>query len=70
MIPVAENIAPYFSVIELGLDRDDLLPRQIIFHEHSDDLLIFEFESVEPGADVGPGEFEILVPDGFDVVEY
>jgi outer membrane lipoprotein carrier protein len=70
MIPLAESIAPYFSIIELGLDPDDLLPRLIVFHEHSGDLLIFEFDSVEPGADVDPDEFDFSVPEGFEVVEY
>jgi len=70
MVPVSEDIAPYFSLIELGLDPDDYLPRGVVFHEHSGDLLIFEFTSVEPGAPVDEEQFEFSVPDGFDLIEY
>lgn len=70
MVPVSEDISPYFSVIELGLDPADHLPRRIVFQEHSGDLMIFEFRDVEPGAQVDTAEFEFSIPEGFELIEY
>jgi len=70
MIPVAEDIAPYFSLIELALDPKDFLPRRIVFHEHSGDLMIFEFSDLRPGARVPASEFHLAVPTGYELVEY
>jgi outer membrane lipoprotein-sorting protein len=70
MVPTSDEISPYFSMIELGLDPGDFLPRLIVFREHSGDLLIFEFGSMEPGAPVGPEEFELSVPEGYELIEY
>jgi outer membrane lipoprotein-sorting protein len=70
MIPLSDDISPYFSVIELGLDPDDFLPRKVVFREHSGDLMIFEFHDLEPGAEVDEGEFEISVPEGFELIIY
>ena len=70
MVPVSEDISPYFSLIELGLDRADFLPRMIVFREHSGDLLIFEFDSLERGVPVNVKDFQLAVPDGFEVIEY
>jgi outer membrane lipoprotein-sorting protein len=54
----------------MGLDPGDYLPRRIVFTEHSGDLLIFEFSSVEPGADIGEDLFELRLPEGFELIEY
>lgn len=70
MVPVSGDISPYFSLIELGLDPGDFLPRKIVFHEHSGDLLVFEFGDMEPGAPVTETEFEFAVPEGFELLEY
>jgi outer membrane lipoprotein-sorting protein len=70
MVPLSEEVSPYFSAIEMGLDRGDYLPRRIVFNEHSGDLLVFEFSNVAPGSAVDAGEFDISVPDGFEIVEY
>lgn len=70
MVPVSEDISPYFSVIELGLDPADHLPRRIVFQEHSGDLMIFEFRDVAPGAQVDTAEFEFSIPEGFELIEY
>ena len=48
LAPTDESISPYFSAIELFLDRDDFLPRRIVFTEISDDLVIFEFSRNGP----------------------
>ncbi len=70
MVPTSEDISPYFSMIELGLDPGDFLPRKIVFREYSGDLLIFEFGGMDPGAPVDEAEFEFSVPEGFEVIEY
>ena len=70
MVPLSADISPYFSHIGLGLDKGDWLPRRIVFTEHSGDLLIFEFDSMEPGAEVGEDEFELQLPEGFELIEY
>jgi outer membrane lipoprotein carrier protein len=70
MIPVSEDISPYFSLIVLGLDPGDHLPRRIVFREHSGDLMAFEFRDMAPGADVDAVEFEFSVPDGYVLTEY
>ena len=70
LAPTDESISPYFSAIELFLDRDDFLPRRIVFTEISDDLVIFEFSRMEKGADIDESLFEWSVPEGFEVLEY
>lgn len=70
MVPISDEISPYFSMIELGLDPGDFLPRLVLFREHSGDLLIFEFDSMEQGVSVGAEEFELFVPDGYELIEY
>jgi outer membrane lipoprotein-sorting protein len=70
MVPVSDEISPYFSIIELGLDPGDFLPRLVVFREHSGDCLIFEFDAMEPGAPVSPDDFELSVPDGYELIEY
>ena len=70
MVPLSDDVSRYFALIELGLDPDDHLPRRIVFHEHSGDLLIFRFTDLRPNADVGRDEFEFGVPDGYELIEY
>lgn len=70
LVPVADEIAPYFARIELGLDPGDFLPRRIVFHEHSGDLLIFEFSDLRPQAPVPRAEFDLVVPDGYELIRY
>jgi outer membrane lipoprotein-sorting protein len=68
--PIDDAISPYFSVIELFLDREDFLPRRIVFTEISEDLVIFEFSRMESGVDIDESKFEWSVPEGFEVLEY
>ena len=70
MVPTSDDIAPYFSTIELGLDPGSYLPVKIVFHEHSGDLMVFEFSDLTPGAQVDAGEFEFSVPEGYELIEY
>jgi outer membrane lipoprotein-sorting protein len=70
MIPRSDDISPYFSRIDVGLDPSDFLPRLVIFVEHSGDLLIFEFTGVEPGARIPESAFDFAVPEGFEMIEY
>lgn len=70
LAPMDESISPYFSAIELFLDRDDFLPRRIVFTEISDDLVIFEFSRVDKGAQIDESLFEWSVPEGFELIEY
>ncbi len=68
--PVSDDISPYFSLIELDLDPSDDLPRRVVFHELSGDLLVFRFDSLRQGVPVSPDEFKLTVPDDYELIEY
>ncbi len=70
MTPTDAQIRPYFSRIDITIDRSDYLPRKIEMHERSGDLLVFEFE--DPDRESAPDStlFEFALPEGFELVEY
>ena len=68
--PTDSDITPYFSQIEFSLDRSDFLPREIVLHEKSGDLLRFTFTGLERNKKLDESVFELAVPDGYEVVEY
>ena len=70
MKPKDSDITPYFSLVELTLDRSDYLPRAIVLHEKSGDILRFEFSHVKTDAPLDMSIFEFAVPRGYEVVEY
>jgi len=70
LVPTDGKISPYFSEIELFLGSEDFLPRRIIMHETSKDLLIFDFNDVEKNIKLDESLFEFSVPEGFEVVTY
>ncbi|MCE5333154.1 MAG: outer membrane lipoprotein carrier protein LolA [Desulfobacteraceae bacterium] len=70
LVPIDEKISPFFSEIELFLAPEDFLPRRIVMHETSKDLLIFEFHDLEKNILLEDSLFEFSVPEGFEVVTY
>lgn len=70
LVPIDEKISPFFSEIELFLAPEDLLPRRIVMHETSQDLLIFAFHDLEKNIKLEDSLFEFSVPEGFEVVTY
>jgi outer membrane lipoprotein-sorting protein len=68
--PTDRAITPYFSRIDLSLDRQDFLPRRIKLYEKSGDRMTFEFLDLDSKAEININRFEFAVPDGFTVVEY
>jgi outer membrane lipoprotein carrier protein len=70
MKPTDDDITPYFSRIDLTLDRKDYLPRKIELFETSGDVLIFEFSELDRDVDLDESIFEYVVPNGYEVVEY
>jgi len=70
LVPVDEKISPFFSEIELFLAPGDFLPRKIVMHETSKDLLIFDFHDLKKNVNLQDSLFEFSVPDGFEVVTY
>lgn len=70
LVPIDEKISPFFSEIELFLAPEDFLPRRIVMHETSKDLLIFEFHDLEKNIKLDDSLFEFSVPEGFEVITY
>lgn len=70
LVPIDEKISPFFSEIELFLAPEDFLPRRIVMHETSKDLLIFDFHDLEKNIKLEDNLFEFSVPEGFQVVNY
>lgn len=70
LVPIDEKISPYFSEIELFLAPEDFLPRRIVMHEKSNDLLIFNFHGLQKNIQLDESLFEFSVPEGFEVVTY
>jgi outer membrane lipoprotein-sorting protein len=70
LVPVDEKISPFFSEIELFLAPEDFLPRRIVMHETSKDLLIFDFHDLKKNVELQDSLFEFSVPEGFEVVTY
>lgn len=70
MRPTDEDITPYFSGVNLTLDGEDYLPRQIELQERSGDVLRFLFSDLQKDIELEPALFEYKVPDGYEVVEY
>jgi outer membrane lipoprotein-sorting protein len=70
MTPTDKDITPYFSRIELTLDRKDFLPRKIVLHEKSGDILTFGFSDLKRSVELEDSIFEYHVPEGYVVVEY
>jgi len=70
LVPIDEKISPFFSEVELFLDPTDFLPRRIVMHETSKDLLIFDFHDLKKNVNLQDSLFEFSVPEGFEVVTY
>jgi outer membrane lipoprotein carrier protein len=70
LVPVDQKISPFFSEIELFLDPGDFLPRRIVMHETSKDLLIFRFHDLKKNVELQDSLFEFSVPEGFEVLNY
>ena len=70
LVPNDEKISPLFSEIELFLDPKDFLPRRIVMHETSKDVLIFNFHDLKKNVKLRDSLFEFSVPKGFEVVTY
>ena len=68
--PTDPDITPYFSRIDLTLDRSDYMPREITLHEKAGDLLRFEFSGLKRNTKLDDSIFEFVVPDDYVVVEY
>jgi outer membrane lipoprotein-sorting protein len=68
--PTDGAITPYFSRIDLSLNREDFLPRRIELYEKSGDRMIFEFTALDSKAEININRFEYAVPAGYTVVEY
>jgi outer membrane lipoprotein-sorting protein len=68
--PIDPDVTPFFSRIDLFLDRSDFLPRKIVLHEKSGDLLRFNFTDLERNKILDESVFELVVPDDYEVVEY
>ncbi len=65
LTPRRPQLAALFSSIKLKLDPDDHLPRVILFHEATGDDVRFEFEDVDPDAEVSGSLFELAVPEDY-----
>jgi outer membrane lipoprotein-sorting protein len=70
MIPTDAAIRPYFSRVDLTLDRSDYLPREIELLEKSGDVLIFRFSNLDQEIKLDQTIFDYAVPEGYSVVEY
>ncbi len=70
MTPTDAQIRPYFSRVDILIDRSDYLPRKIEMHERSGDLLVFEFENLDRESIPDSTLFEFALPEGFELVEY
>jgi len=70
MTPIDPDIRPYFSRIDLTLDRSDYLPREIELHEKAGDVLRFEFSGLKRNTSLDDSIFDLVVPDDYVVVEY
>lgn len=68
--PTDPDITPYFSRIDLTLDRSDYMPREIVLHEKAGDLLRFEFSGFKRNTRLDDSIFEWVVPAGYEVVGY
>ncbi len=70
MTPTDEDVSPFFSRVDLTLDRKDYLPRKIELYEKSGDILIFEFSNLDRKVGLEAALFEYVVPEGYEVVDY
>jgi outer membrane lipoprotein carrier protein len=68
--PTDPDITPYFSRIDLTLDRSDYMPRKIVLHEKAGDLLRFEFSGFKRNTRLDDSIFKWVVPEGYEVVAY
>jgi len=70
LVPVSERLSPFFSEVELWIDSGDYLPRRIVLHESSRDLMIFRFHDFQKNVSIPDSMFQFQVPEGFTVVAY
>jgi outer membrane lipoprotein-sorting protein len=70
MEPIDPAIRPYFTRIDLTLDRSDYMPRKIQLYEKAGDVLRFEFRDLKTDKKLDGAMFDLVVPDGYEVVEY
>jgi outer membrane lipoprotein-sorting protein len=70
MEPTDKDLKPYISSVDLTLDESDYLPRKIVLHERSGDLLEFEFSGLKRNLRLDATIFVYRVPKGYEVVEY
>lgn len=69
MTPREAGIAARFARIELTLDSQDHLPRQVVLHESAGDTMRFEFLDLARGRRIEDKLFEFEIPKGYEVVE-
>ena len=69
MVPKDPEVAASFERVDLTLDPQDHLPRQVVMHEVSGDTVRFEFLDLERGGRVEDKLFEYETPKGYEVVE-
>ena len=69
MTPLESEIAARFTHIDLVLDTQDHLPRQVVLHETSGNTMRFEFLDVERGVRIADALFEYEFPKGYEILE-
>lgn len=69
LVPQEPEIASRFARIDLRLDPQDHLPRQVDLHETSGNTMRFEFRDLARGARIADALFEYAIPKGYEVVD-